>query len=162
MGYVYKYVDVEGHGSTSRAYSLIDYGSNISILSDELARSAMVQFGQMMPIRNPRGGISNAWSAVATFCVEYTKQFERIEVAVAPRSLTGEELLLGSDFVNVLKTKVDILTARLRCDYCDQAITACRCTMKPFARAGPGAPPGPGYPQQGPPQQQYGQRPPFG
>jgi len=160
MGYVYRYVDIEGQGSTTRAYALIDMGSNITILSDDLARGAMVQFGPMIPVRNPRGGVSNVWSAIAAFRIEYTKEFERIEVAVAPRTFTGEELLLGSDFINAVKTKIDLLTARLRCDYCDQVITACRCTMKPFSRATPGAQPGPGYPPQygRPP---YGQRPPF-
>ena len=149
MGYVYKYVDIEGQSSTSRAYALIDMGSSITVLSDELAKSAMVQYGQMMSIRNPRGGMSNVWSAIAAFCIEHTKHFERIEVAVAQRNLTGEELLLGSDYINAIKTKIDLLTARLRCDYCDQVITACRCTMKPFARMGQGGGPPPA-------QQNYG------
>jgi hypothetical protein len=160
MGYVYKYVAIEGQ-STTRAYALIDNGSSMTILCDDLAKSAMVQFGQMIPVRNPRGGVSNVWSALAAFCVEHTSHFERIEVGVAPRSLTGEELLLGSDFINGVKTKIDLLTARLRCDYCDQVITGCKCTMKQFSRAGQGpVQAGTSYSQGGTPPQ-YGPRPPY-
>lgn len=135
MGFCRRYVEIERNGVKASAYALIDTGSDLSAVSEEVASRARLQMDGQINIRSKNGG-ARAWvSEEARMTFAGRGEALPSKVVVVPKRITGEDMIIGRDILDMLAPE-DIAGLRYTCDSCRGDIMRCRCSRTAVQRLG--------------------------
>ena len=129
MGFCYRYVDIERNGEKTSHYALIDMGSELSAVSEEVASKVNLQPKENINVRSSNGGARGwvATEAVISFIGGDSKV--NASMVVVPRRIIGEDVIIGRDILQGMTSEA-LTSLRYICDSCRRTISLCRCTKK--------------------------------
>lgn len=129
MGFCYRYVDIERNGAKTSHYALIDMGSDLSAVSEEVASKVNLQPTDNINVRSSNGGARGWVSSEAVISFVGWESKINAGLVVVPRRIIGEDVIIGRDILQGM-TAETLASLRYICDSCRRTISLCRCTKK--------------------------------
>jgi hypothetical protein len=135
MGFCYRYVNIERNGEQVSHYALLDMGSELSAVSEDVASKVNLQMKENINVRGSNGG-ARGWVAadtVISFVGGDTKL--NASIVVVPKRITGEDVIIGRDVLQHIPNET-LISLRYICDSCRRTISLCRCSKKRVQKLG--------------------------
>ena len=129
MGYCYRYVNIGRNGNEVSHYALIDMGSELSAVSEEVASKLNLQMKESINVRSSNGG-ARGWVA-SDAKVSFVGSEAKVSagIVVVPKRVIGEDIIIGRDILLGMSTET-LGSMRYICDSCRRTINLCRCSKR--------------------------------
>jgi predicted aspartyl protease len=132
MGYAMRKIDLKGEVYSSSISALLDTGSQVTIINNEVARELEMAGLGNVPLVAPLGESMTGWHAFATLRVVGTPYTNRQKIIVLNKMVFSLDSLVGMDFFSTVKITSGHTKLEIKCDKCGAVLDECDCTWMPF------------------------------